>query len=422
MLIIANTLEFNGGSTFILRFSRESLNKGERLGVLVLTNKPEVKLLHEIERYADVYFLSDFMNPVFQYFDKTPLVGFLPFNISALAGIFNKHGNKAHVMAVFGLLWLCRFVKLTGRSVQVSVGVYHQNEFMFSGAEYYFAKEGQRLFKQLGQDGAVFYNEANIEAYTRFFNLDFSRASLVPIGIELPSFMGKFTLGDAGARRIVSIGNLLNFKSYNSHIINCMPLLLSIDPAFRYEIYGEGPYDTELRELAAKRGVTEVVEFRGRIPYSQFSSVLEGAFLFVGSGTAIIEAAAVGVPALIGIESTKEAITYGFLSDIEGFSYNELEDGRPLFEMADKIKEILLDEAVWNTVAASCKNKAKTFSITNTVDGFRSHASRLPLMDRDVVAEYSNLHASISLFFCSVMHKLGVNRVFADRRNQGTIR
>jgi 1,2-diacylglycerol 3-alpha-glucosyltransferase len=420
MLIIANTLEFNGGTTFVLRFCRESFRRGKRLGVLVLMDNPEKRLLQEIERYADVYFLSSYVGGRLRSLSKGPLIGFMPFNRSALSDIFHRYGDTVHVMGVFGLLFVSRLVKRFGRAIKTSVGIYHQNEFMFSGVNYYFAKEAQRIFGLLGPQGIVFFNELNARSYARFFGVDYSRSVVVPIGIELPSLERDF-LGSKNSRRIVSIGNLLEFKRYNWHVINCMPELLSIDPRFRYEIYGEGPYEQDLRELAAELGVSEAVEFKGRIPYSQFSSVMDGAFVFVGSGTAIIEAAALGVPALIGIESTRDPITYGFLCDVEGLSYNELEQGIPLVGISEKIQEISVNEVTWQEVAIACQGKAETFSISRTLSGFEGGKALFPLVDAQVLKGYSVACALVSLVCCAVMHKLGVNKVFANRRNQGSI-
>lgn len=419
MLIIANTLEFNGGTTFVLRFCRESFKKGRRLGVLVLMDNPEKSLCREIEQYADVYFLSSFVSPQFRSLSNGPLIGFMPFNSVALSDILKRYGDTVHVMGVFGLLFLSRLVGKFDRAVKASAGIYHQNEFMFSGVNHYFSKEAQRIFSSLGHQGVIFFNEMNARSYSRFFSVDYSRSILVPIGIELPSLEGG-GVGNNKSRRIISIGNLLDFKSYNWHIINCMPELLSFDPLFRYEIYGEGPYEQSLRELAAEQGVSEAVDFKGRIPYSQFPAVMEGAFLFVGSGTAIIESAALGVPALIGIESTNQPITYGFLCDVDGLAYNELDQAKPLVFMIDKIREIIEDSSAWERVSTECRLKSEDFSIVRTLSGFDYQSDFFPMLDSRLVGDYSNLFSLLSVILCSIKHKFG-NRVFANRRNQGTI-
>lgn len=81
MLIIANTLVFNGGTTFILRFTREYSRRGSRVGVLVLAKEAEPKILEELKKYADVYFLNDYIKLFYRFFGKGPLSSFLPLDL-----------------------------------------------------------------------------------------------------------------------------------------------------------------------------------------------------------------------------------------------------------------------------------------------------------------------------------------------------
>ncbi|MFV0453633.1 MAG: glycosyltransferase [Pseudomonas sp.] len=420
MLILANTLEFNGGSTFVLRFCRESARRGKKVGVLVMMDGPEEQLLEELRLCADVYFLSAYVLSPFGI-AKTPFVGFMPLDMPSLSNIFKEHGDVVHLMGVFGLLFLSRVVRNISRRLCVSVGIYHQNEFMYDGVSYYFSKEAQRLFYALGKECVIFFNEITISAYSNFYGLDFACSTLVPIGVDLP-VSPKPIIGNPVSRRIVSVGNLVEFKSYNSHVIKCMPALLQNDAGFRYEIYGEGPFEKELREIALRCGVSHAVEFKGRVPYGKFSSVLEGSFLFVGCGTSIIEAAALGVPALIGIESTKEAVTYGFLSEVDGYSYNEIGLNIPLYCFLGKILDVYESCDLWVEFAAACKSKTHSFSIEKTLDGFEHQALTLPEFTPLKVGGYSNVHALASLLVCTVKHLFGFDRTFSKRRNQGSIR
>lgn len=417
MLIIANTLVFNGGTTFILRFSREYYRRGSRVGVLVLAKDAEPKILEELKRYADVYFLNDYIKLFYRFFGKGPLSSFLSLDFKALDKIFSKHKNIAHAMGGLGLLFLARFVVVTGANIKCSAGVYHQNEFMFSGVNYLFAKKIQELFLSLGPKGVIFLNESNKKSYSNFFNIDYSDSTLVPVGIDLPK-VESAAYGSAKSRKIVSVGNLVNFKTYNRHIINLMPKLLSIDGEFTYEIYGVGPEAHELMRLAEERGVSKFVKFNGSIPYADFKKSLKNAFLFVGSGTAVVEAAALGVPALIGIESTVDPVTYGFLCDIEGFSYNEIDVDKKIYYVFDKVTEILKNSNEWGMVADACEKKSKEFSISFTVDGFDKAVNSLPKLK---VVKNENFINFISLLKCVFFEKVLRKKVFSERRNQGTI-
>ncbi|MDF2414981.1 glycosyltransferase [Aeromonas sp. 1HA1] len=422
MLIIANTLDFNGGTTFILRYCRESYRRGKRMGVLVMTGKnaSPLPLYHEICKYADVYYLEEFMRfSASRALSNTPLIGFLPINIESVNKIIIKHNNSVHVMGVFGLLFINKVVGKISSMVRISVGIYHQNEFMFN-SNWYFTKLVHRIFKKISSNGVVFFNEANINSYSIFFDIDYSSATLVPIGIELPLQQG-VCYGSSSGRQIVSIGNLYNFKTYNQHIITIMPSLIKLDPEFSYEIYGDGPYEKELREIVEKLGIVDKVNFNGRIPYSEFATVLHGAFMFVGSGTALVEAAALGVPAMIGIESSKQAITYGFLNEINGYSYNEFEINRTTFEMQDKIQIILDDSESWERVSKFCQDKAADFSISKTYELIEKREYSFPVLIPEKMNVFIRWRVIFSFLLCIFFHVCKIDRSFSNRRDQGTI-
>lgn len=422
MLIIANTLEFNGGTTFILRYCRESYRQGKRMGVLVMTGKrcSPLPLYSEICKYADVYYLEEFMAfSMSRLLSDTPVVGFLPIKLDKIEEIITMHNNSVHVMGVFGLLFVSKVIEKIKLMVRVSVGIYHQNEFMFN-SDWYFSKFAHKILKKLNYNGVVFFNEANIRSYSRFFDMDYGAAILVPIGIELP-LQRSVCYGCSSGRRIVSIGNLHNFKTYNSHIITIMPSLIKLDPEFSYEIYGEGPYEVELRAMTEKLGIVDKVNFHGRIPYSEFATVLHGAFMFVGSGTALVEAAALGVPAMVGIESSKQAITYGFINEINGYSYNEFESNRATFEMQDKILHILESGESWERISKFCQDKAADFSISKTYEIIEKRECSFPVLTPDKMNTFTRLRIIFSFLLCVAFHLCNIDRSFSNRRDQGTI-
>jgi 1,2-diacylglycerol 3-alpha-glucosyltransferase len=261
----------------------------------------------------------------------------------------------------------------------------------------------------------VFFNEISRNNYAEFFSKDFSVSSIVPIGIDLPS--SEKNAFNCESFRIVSIGSLVDFKTYNEHIIRSLPSLIKSVPYLHYDIYGTGPQENFLKDLATKLGVEGVVRFHGEIEYSRLPNALDNSALFVGSGTALIEAAAMGVPALIGIESIKTSDTYGFISDIDGFSYNE----NVPYIKKQPIVPLLLDffgnANVRSELSILCRNKANDFSVEKTVQGFL----RLVDKTRYVAFKFGALSFMImlaSLVLLGVRHKLFSESTFADRRNQ----
>lgn len=422
MLILANTLAFNGGTTFILRFCKESLRRGKKVGVLCMTGneKSPLPLHHEISKYANIYYINDNTKSLLTtLLCKTPLVGFLPVDFDKIDKIVQKHGNNVHVMGTLGLLFIARYIGKTKNTIKLSIGVYHQNEFMYKSGRL-FARHAFNLFQSIGDDGIIFFNEANMRSYSKFYNVDYSKSSIAPIGIELPmNNIGMF--GGYNYNRIVSVGNLVNFKTYNAHIIKLLPSLLELNPSLRYEIYGDGPYKQQLMRLAKDVGVKDKVIFNGAIEYSKFSTVVNKSVLFVGSGTALIEAAALGVPSMIGIESSKEPITYGFLNEIIGYSYNEYSSDRCIYNMHDRIVSLITDIEYWERTSIACRNKAREFSINTTVDIFEENFSKPSSLKLNVINKHSNNRLLLSFLFCVFLHLIKIDASFSNRRNQGSL-
>lgn len=420
MLFIANALPLNGGTTFLLRMCRELHARGEKIGVLVLFDQIDAPLADEIKKWATIFYLKDFSAPIFGYAFKSQLGSFLPIDFDGVNNLFDNYGRQIHVMGVFGLLFVSRYVSKGFGSVQMSVGIYHQNEFMFDDVDHYFASKTKQIFSGLNSKSVIFFNENSRDSYSCFFEVDYSASAMVPVGVNIPETIDK-KIGSSSSSRIISIGNLYNFKTYNEHVISCLPAILKINPEFLYEIYGEGPHEIGLRKLVNSLGLERSVVFKGTISYGDIPKVLEGSFLFVGSGTSIVEASALGVPSIIGIESSLEPVTYGFLSDAIGYSYHEMSPTRQTVSIESKILSVLQDQDAWSVAAEACKKKAAEFSIRHTVNGFVGLQNEDIGFDKNKIMDYSNAISFCSFLICALKGKLGFSRVFVNRRNQGTL-
>ena len=141
MLILSNTLEFHGGTTFILRLCREMHRRGQNVGVLVLIGQINKELRAEIGKYASLYFLKDYIRFFSDRAFRTQMGIFLPHDNSALVELADQYGSHLHAMGVFGLLFAANLSHHSGHDLKISTGIYHQNEFMFRCVDYFFARE-----------------------------------------------------------------------------------------------------------------------------------------------------------------------------------------------------------------------------------------------------------------------------------------
>jgi 1,2-diacylglycerol 3-alpha-glucosyltransferase len=413
MIIISNVLVMNGGTTFLLRFCREWARQGRKIAVLVLFREYEDALLEELRLHADVVCLWDYVAPLGR---KLPsrLHMFAPVRWRALMGVLAPYADHIHIMGLFGLIFAHR-LKPHAAQAPISAGVYHQNEFLFEPSGSLLEAKASRLFAELPAENVVFVNESSLKNYNLFFQKDFGKSTVVPVGIDpIPPSTVR---SNVTPFRIVSVGNLVPFKTYNEHIIRIVAAIAGQWPQVRYDIYGDGEEDGRLKALASDLQVADKVRFHGQLAYEAFPAAVASAALFVGSGTALLEAAALGVPALVGIESIPVPETYGFLSDVRGFSYNENSDEVEKVPMAPLVIRVLSDAAYNEAVGEACRKKAATFSVTATVAGFAEMLDKA----RPIPGRFTGIDlalVTISMIRISILHMLGLDRRFASRRNQ----
>lgn len=118
--------------------------------------------------------------------------------------------------------------------------------------------------------------------------------TLSPIPLELT----RFTEVPRTPERdlIVTVARLDHMKNYLLHLPVMMRRLRDDGMTLRLHIYGEGPFQREIEQRIASNSVGDLIELRGSIAYSQLHEVYATAGVFVGMGTAALEAAASGVP------------------------------------------------------------------------------------------------------------------------------
>lgn len=414
MIFIANVLTMNGGSTFLIRACRELQRRGKKPTVLVLIDQWDDIILADLNKVANVIHLKDFLRDGGWVF-RSHLGLFSLIDWSGLVKALAPSGPHVHVLGCFGLLFSRRLFRHMPQAV-LSVGIYHQNEFLFRPIPWFVARAAQAEFRALKASNVVFFNTSSRDNYTRFFQMDYSTSPILPIGVEVTTIEPQRT-NPTLPPKIISIGNLVSFKTYNHHVITVLKALNDTHPNLHYEIFGSGPERAALEAHARSLGVVDRVLFKGTIPYSEFAIHARDAMLFVGSGTALIEAADLGIPALIGIESSTTPDTYGFLHEIEGFSYNEDNIGLTKVPMQTHIATILSNPEHRAEIGLKCRAKAKEFSIETTIDGFLTLEGQ-PAATVRPLGGWGSARALLSLLGLGLTEKITRRKLFSDRRSQ----
>jgi glycosyltransferase involved in cell wall biosynthesis len=111
--------------------------------------------------------------------------------------------------------------------------------------------------------------------------------------------------------RIVSIGRFAAMKEYNFYMIDVIENLRSRGHDVSWSVYGHGEYETAMREQIRSRGLEGAITIEGTVPYRRFRKVLEDAYVFVGMGTSVLEAALFKVPNVNALAYDRQGLTTG---------------------------------------------------------------------------------------------------------------
>ena len=99
-------------------------------------------------------------------------------------------------------------------------------------------------------------------------------------------------------------------KEYNLYMVEVVKELLGRGHKANWVVYGEGEYESYMKGLIKRSCLEKEISIEGNVPYKKFWKVLEDAYVFVGMGTSILEAAMFKVPNINAIPYDSEGMTF----------------------------------------------------------------------------------------------------------------
>lgn len=386
ILFVNNSLDQGGIETFMIRIASH-VKEGE-LSILLFSKVYDIELLKDLKKNATVYFLDDFIYGS-KIIAKFPFLikVILPFKKSKLIKEVLSEIDHIHAPDMNSVLFANRILSYCKKSITYSLGVYHINEYNFTKYKHlYFVKQFINLIKGLNYSNFLFFNEISRNLYASIYSQSLMKCDPVPIGIELKKYEGN-PVGKK-SKRIVSIGRLSEWKTYNYHMILTLKYLKENGYDFYYDSYGDGVERNNLEKVVKKLGLENEIKFHPSILYKDFKSKIADSLLFIGAGTALIEASACGIPALIGIENLDKdkPFSYGFLHQFEGLSYQEIQLNLPKITIYNHIINLWgLSDKDYLLECNLAKQRANDFDISKTIIKFVALAknSKPPLIKFD---------------------------------------
>jgi len=337
----------------ILRMARALHNKGHE-PIFVRFNDKPIELLDEIARYAKI----------------------IPF-AALLAHDSDQKIGRIDAIYCYTEDTLVRVLHHNKRIAcpKILFGVFHTRQYQVRTrfGPSYLSKLYRWLFLAFPQRNIIFMSDGVRAECERHYGLKMTGANVLPLPVDVPPILKK--TGKANRYKIVSIARLVEFKNYHQPIFEFIAKQRAAGLPFEYHIYGDGPLRSQLGEQARRVGVEPYIFFHGTLPYPKMGLALEDAGIFIGMGTAIIEAAACGIPAVAAIEM-RGAECHGWFHETVGNSVGEQISDAPKCAIGELLTAYLSWSEQDYFEAGLCSwRRARDYSTDMAVDRFVDMAS-----------------------------------------------
>ena len=357
LLIVNLHLDIGGVETLLVRLIPLLSKAGVDVTLVVLQNRINPEFLSLLSPFCSVKYVGDAFP-----FDRKSTDKFF-------GGKFDVVFFTISQAIVIGSWLLSR----AGYSDTKTVLGAYQTEIFCAESEgwRYHRKFIHNLIKNtIPASSIIFGNTAGRDFHSEKIGVNLENSPIIRlfVDIEKYEYKNKHLLP---RKKIVSIGRITEYKTYNFTMLPVIKNLQDAGMDIEWHVYGDGDQFERFKKMISELKLNNIVFAHGSLNYSKFQAVLDDAFLFVGSGTSLIEAAACGVPALTTIEYCKEAKTYGYISEIDGFNMVEPGLNKKTYSIEDSVKKLILCSVEqYSTLQSENYAKAKQYSGKSVVNEY----------------------------------------------------
>lgn len=268
-------------------------------------------------------------------------------------------------------------------------GIFHPRAYFLDGEDKLRFAINRLIMASFADNQFFFMNRESLDAHSRWARRRFN-SPILPLSIDYREALYKAV--NRPEFRIVSVGRLVAFKDYNLEAPKIVEELRRQDIPVCWDIYGTGELEPIIRGRIEQLGLGKWVRLCGNLPYARFEDVARFD-VFVGMGTAALEAAMLGVPTVMAVESQGDRI-YGFLQDLPFGNVGELQEDLPNLSLA----EILL-----RTIRSDCQHRilkgqeSRSAALRYSAVHYADELLRIGALSRPVGRLRSRLSGSIYL-------------------------
>jgi len=341
LLFIYGSLSMGGIETFFVRMAKERARLGLATSLLLLS-KPEDcndELLTEVKKYALVMFAKDIF--LFMPSMCTRFSLLAPVNIEKLK-VLLKNVDQIHTFDGMHALFGLRISDKLNKRVPITIGFYHYIKYLWGGDKVALYEKINRkfVFDYLPSESLLFFSEGSRQLYSKYKQINFDNSNIFSLGVVDKK---EVQLNDAISKplKIVAVGRLVEFKTYNFYMLVVIKNLINNGLSIQFDIYGDGPLLNKLVKEINDNGLNKHITLKGTLNYSKFDEVVSQSDIFIGDGTAIVQASSLGVPSIVGVQNVVEPKSYGFFCDVYNYQYTRKGLDLPLLPVEQLILEYI---------------------------------------------------------------------------------
>jgi glycosyltransferase involved in cell wall biosynthesis len=276
-------------------------------------------------------------------------------------------------------------------------GVYHPRSFFMTGERLDRIWLNRLVAKAIGDPFIFYMNSECRDEHARRWGVSTTPSRIIPLPIEeRPS---QWLPRPSDTLRIVSVGRLVDFKAYNLAAPEIAAECRSQGIRLSWDIFGTGPLQERIEAGIARHKVADLVRLRGALSYPDFATTVVGYDLFIGMGTAALEAAMIGVPTIVATESELRRC-YGFVDELPFGNVGERQSTPPPHDLAAIIQTFAsMDDEQRAAVSVRCRSAVLPYDTSACVASLealaQSPAERPSLRFKEAVSVlYEALTAS----------------------------
>lgn len=348
VLFVIGQFTVGGVETYVLRIAKALIADGVDVEVWIVKPSFDPALLTQLQALVQVRFLT----PRWMAYPIMVRSPDLPDDVDM---VFTT-GRLALFFAAQSCVRIARPVRLVA-------GVFSQWEYVENPRDPKSTLAGA-LVDQLGPRNMVFCTEGSRTDHVASLGHAYSASLVSPLLVDLPAARPRAPRRAGDPLQIVSVSRLVNFKTSNLQMAEVVARLNAAGVPARWTLYGDGPERGKIEETIGAAGAQAYVALPGPVPYTDLPRVISAADVYVGGGTTLIEASALGVPALVAQDSNPEPTSPGFLCDRDGVYTSDISDDDVLTPIVDHLARFAaMDEDQAQALSERSRRKAQSYGV-----------------------------------------------------------